>query len=544
MTPQSVEQRSRSQTSRQNVNKSGAERPQTPSQNRREVNDCLGQLERHENITEANMDYMLSLFSEDTRIKVLRADAVDLSMPHYCIPTDERSFIAPVCHKRDENIWSVVFITSSRASFSSPLAIKAVHYEPITSKDRHQELHEKIKWWVGQRFGADVTLKYTSAGGPRTKENCLSGVFAIMGAREFGQHGTIKSRTQDWSGDPVRCLKNALKGRRLKSPAPPTPGSSGLRHRPSLEREGSDADRVGTPTRRGKSKTPGGGKSGKGRSRYTDVNNTFVTAITPNPAIADTNSGPKPPQHSSIQLSQDSIEVVPVPNSKRRRPEQTDPLAFNVKETLEQHKTFATSQGIPQIAILHQETKKCRADCADHNRIVDWKKEDMSKCHGERALRAEEHERIEEAWNTLGAKIAQGEKLYLEDYLPKVTAKLSTIVPAPPIDLLEEDPPRPPEELMRKDFEAKMKPFKEEHEQTGARKRKASDMLQSANKTCSMLEEELRQAEKEGEERAKKMREASDREELAAMLERQEKEREAFKARLEENNRDHNFQER
>ncbi|KAF9769212.1 hypothetical protein IL306_013373 [Fusarium sp. DS 682] len=364
--------------------------------------------------------------------------------------------------------------------------------------------------------------------GPKAEVSWLSGVFAIMGAREFGRYKTIQSRSGDWIGDLINRLNNALSGRRLKSPAPLTPDSAGLPHRLSLERESSNVDRVETPTRRGK--TPGGTKGGRGRTRdgrFTDESNNLVRfmaprPIVPKPAISDTHSAPKPPQRSSTQSSGDSTEVIPVSNSKRRSSEQADPMAFDVKEMLNQYNASIARLGVPQVTALHQKTEKCRTDHGEHSKTVKRKKEDLSKSYSERASRAEEHGKLEEEWKTLGAEIAQDEKAYLEDYIPRIPA-------TPQLSLLEA---KPLQELGKEDFEAKIKPFREKYERIGAQKRKASEMLQAANQACSALKKEVGEAEKEGKVIAKKMRMAYKREELAAMLERQAREREAFRAQL------------
>ncbi|KAF9769213.1 hypothetical protein IL306_013374 [Fusarium sp. DS 682] len=169
MTPQSVQQHSHSQNHRQNVNKSGVNRPQTPSSQCREADGCLSQLAKHEDMTNVNMDYMLSLFSEEFKefnIKVLNSNTIDVMTPHYCIPTESKSFIAPICHKREGNLWSVIYVTCSPASHSSARVVKALHYEPIASDGRDQDVRAKIIWWVQQRLGTDAKLEYDRAVSP------------------------------------------------------------------------------------------------------------------------------------------------------------------------------------------------------------------------------------------------------------------------------------------------------------------------------------------------------------------------------------------
>jgi hypothetical protein len=271
-----------------------------------------------------------------------------------------------------------------------------------------------------------------------------------MGALDFGAYQTIRSKDKFWSGDLVKTIKAALQG---THPRYPTPGGTPGRRESPICSTGNGAEGMKTPSR-----TPKDEKRNSWKDTRIDQSGAFRTR-TPTPG-----------------------------NSKRRRVDPADPMVFDVKKKLDDATAFIVSLKLPSMTALRQEVDERRKERDEQNKVVEKKKAELEKCQNERASRAKEHGILDREFSNLGAAIAADEKANNE--------YLSTI-PTPTMTL-NFPMSKTPQDCWREDFEENIKPQRKKHEQLGARKRKASEMLHSAEEVCTTLEEDVEKAQDEG----------------------------------------------
>ncbi|KAK2927774.1 hypothetical protein FoTM2_012950 [Fusarium oxysporum f. sp. vasinfectum] len=360
--------------------------------------------------------------------------------------------------------------------------VKAQHYDPDPRQDkgRHAEVGDRIRSWVERGHGRNVELNYSCVEGPTVSHQNETGIYVVMGALDFSARRSIRSKDNFWSGDPVKTIKGALQATQSQYP---TPGK--------------------TPGRRGSSISSAvngaGGMKTLGRTPKNDTRNGWEPPTCDRQVIF----GTRTPKAGS---------------SKRRRVDSADPMAFEVKGKLDEVTASISDLKLPLVTALQKEVDDRRNERNEHNMIVENKKEELGKCQNERASRAKEHGIIVTELTKLGADIAADEKAANEELaeIPPPTRKF--IFPMP--NTLQD--------LYRERFEANIQPQRQRHEHLGAKKRTASDTLQSVEQVCTTRQEEVEQAENEMRVIEEGVKKAYMRKEFVVMMERHLEDHKAF----------------
>ncbi|EWY84578.1 hypothetical protein FOYG_12014 [Fusarium oxysporum NRRL 32931] len=387
-------------------------------------------------------------------------------------------FVTPLYHHKTEQ-WSIIcvcFQHQSKENRGRPI-VKAQHYDPDPRQDkgRHAEVGDRIRSWVERGHGRNVELKYRGTDRIAPERN------RHLGALDFGARRSIRSKDNFWSGDPVKTIKGALQATQSQYP---TPGI--------------------TPGRRGSSIS----------SAVNGAEGMKTFARTPK---NDTRNGWELPTCDRQDIF--GTRTPKAGSSKRRHVDSANPMAFEVKGKLDEVTASISVLKLPLVTALQKEVDDRRNERNKHNMIVENKKEELGKCQNERASRANEHGIIVTELTKLGADIAADEKAANEELaeIPPPTRKF--IFPMP--NTLQD--------LYRERFEANIQPQRQRHEHLGAKKRTASDMLQSVEQVCTTRQEEVEQAENEMRVIEEGVKKAYMRKEFVAMMERHLKDHKAFR---------------
>ncbi|EXK34686.1 hypothetical protein FOXG_21231 [Fusarium oxysporum f. sp. lycopersici 4287] len=465
----------------------GTERP--PSESLKQdplAHKCLRQLDDHKELTQDSFNYLLNLLRDAFPSKRYMFVSSDVDAKPFGFTNTD--FVAPLYHHKTEQ-WSIIcvcFQHQSKENRGRPI-VKAQHYDPDPRQDkgRHAEVGDRIRSWVERGHGRNVELKYSRVEGPTVSHQNETGIYVMMGALDFGARRSIRSKDNFWSGDPVKTIKGALQA---TQPQYPTPGI--------------------TPGRRGSSIS----------SAVNGAEGMKTFARTPK---NDTRNGWEPPTCDRQDIF--GTRTPKAGSSKRRHVDSADPMAFEVKGKLDEVTASISVLKLPLVTALQKEVDDRRNERNKHNMIVENKKEELGKCQNERASRANEHGIIATELTKLGADIAADEKAANEELakIPPPTRKF--IFPMP--NTLQD--------LYRERFEANIQPQRQRHEHLGAKKRTASDMLQSVEQVCTTRQEEVEQAENEMRVIEEGVKKAYMRKEFVAMMERHLEDHKAFLLRFE-----------
>lgn len=340
----------------------------------------------------------------------------------------------------------------------------------------------------------------------------MSGLFIIMAAREFAKFGTIKSTSKMWDGDPRRFMKDVLQGKRdiprtsrfatrepsssiqddklnrqakvERSTAPPTPCLT-----PTNKKR--DDKSVPLPTFKRDIFTPAPrGQDGKRRCASPSTL-ALAQAVT-----SKVNGSPS-------RVSSDSRSE---PNSKRRRIESDDP--FNVSEKLDEIESFASRLGFPTVASLKQECDKRIVELGDKKKAFEKKNQALDLVIRKYAQHTKEHTSVAQECENLDTQISTQE-MKMSDYiskLPPVSEDMGLTVNDLAITLTAK-------------FQAVTTPLKDKLKGKLDRKRKASEMLESAGRERTARQVEVEEAKKEKGVTEDETRQACQREVIATIME-------------------------
>ncbi|KAL5605767.1 hypothetical protein FOVSG1_005914 [Fusarium oxysporum f. sp. vasinfectum] len=433
---------------------------------------CLRQLDDHKELTQDSFNYLLNLLRDAFPSKRYMFISSDVDAKPFGFTNTD--FVAPLYHHKTEQ-WSVIcvcFQHQGKENRGRPI-VKAQHYDPDPCQDkgRHAEVGDRIRSWVERGHGRNVELKYSRVEGPTVSHQNEIGIYVVMGALDFGARRSIRSKDNFWSGDPY----------------------------PTLGR---------TPGRRGSSIS----------SAVNRAEGTKTLARTPK---NDTRNGWEPPTCDRQDIF--GTRTPKAGSSKRRRVDSADPMAFEAKGKLDEVTASMSDLKLPLVTGLQKEVNDRRNERNEHNMIVENKKEGLGKCQNERASRAKEHGIIVTELTKLGADIAADEKAANEELaeIPPPTRNFIFLMP----NTLQD--------LYRERFEANIQPQRQRHEHLGAKKRTASDMLQSVEQVCTTRQEEVEQAENEMRVIEEGVKKAYMRKEFVAMMERHLEDHKAFLLRFE-----------
>ncbi|KAF5563678.1 hypothetical protein FPHYL_5076 [Fusarium phyllophilum] len=204
-------------------------------------------------------------------------------------------------------------------------------------------------------------------------------------------------------------------------------------------------------------------------------------------------------------------------NSKRRRIDSAEPMAFDVKEKLEKAASSISNLGLPSVTDLQQEVDERRKERSEHNEVVEKKKKDLERCRTERASQARMHEECEKACTELDEKIKEDERR-VREWLAEFPQNLNF-----QIDFNKYLTPG----------EDRWKPERDNLMEAQNRKRKANESLDSINQDFSSLERVVENVLGEGRVIEEGVKIAYVRKEFVAMKERHLEDQGAFLSRFE-----------
>ncbi|KAF5555336.1 hypothetical protein FMEXI_1507 [Fusarium mexicanum] len=361
---------------------------------------------------------------------------------------------------------------------SGRYTINVKHYYPDPTQQRRSQVFDKLLSDARRQYGKDAEVNYSHEEGPTASHKNATGIYALMGALDFGTHHSFQSKDKFWGGDPVKTIKGALQATR---PRYPTSGGTPARRGSSVCSTGNGAEGMRTPAR------------------------------TPRNATRDGWELP----------SCDELDVfgahTPPTGRKRRRLDPVDPIAFNVKENLETATSSILNLGLPSVTDLQQDVGERRKERSEHNEVVEKKKKELETCQDKRASLARIHEECEKACTELEIKLNDDER--------RVSKWLSEF----PLDLnfaIDTERYKTP-------GEDRWKPERINLMEAQNRKRKANESLDSANQDFSYLERVVGVVLEEGRVIEEGVKMAYMHKEFVAMKERHLEDQRAFLLRFE-----------
>ncbi|KAF4453672.1 hypothetical protein F53441_3681 [Fusarium austroafricanum] len=471
-------------------------RSQTGShpQNDLQIKRCIAQLDKKEHITAMNMDFIMKKYLKDIPWgqRILCPADFNLSHPNFNISHASNNFIAPVHHFKNKNHWSVVYVsldTESSEHRGRPV-VKAQHYDSTPDKGRHQDVEIKLKTWVKDHHGEDAELICSQAEGPEDNNPNMSGIHALMGAREFGFCRMIRSRTAMWEEEPVKRLKDVLQGL-LRSPS----------------RQPADTTQA-APT-----PPPTAPNSSRRKSRGS---NAFVPPLYEDPGIFGSLS---PERDQEQTLPPGSSTPVPFRINKSPAVESQDNLAFDINsefEAKDQERRYP-------VEAISQQRQKVVAQLDEKRNAAKREKEEWGKCVEEYEKRAKTLAADELTYKTIHEKIEADKKA--GDYI------LANFPDIPPMHSVSDD-----SEIINDVtalLEKKLSPLKDNLDKQATKKRQSTELLESAGEVCAKRQKQYDEAQEKEKTLAKEVREWSMREKIAALEESHRRERQALREKYE-----------
>ncbi|RGP67002.1 hypothetical protein FLONG3_8660 [Fusarium longipes] len=477
---------------------------------------CFRELSNHKSLTAGSLDFLLAQIAFPVSLKV-RSSAFLSSEQPIVEPRDAATrFLAPVHHVADQGHWSLVYVVheSEPRHRGGRNSFRAQHYDSCDNGPRAEAVKRKLERWVRREYGGNTELRFEQVSGPQDDKRFMSGLCLIMAAREFAKYDTV-GLIKPWSDDPRRYITGLLQGRQERRDP-----SRQARETPSSVKDSTPSRRTEAHTT--PSPTPSTKKKGDNRTVPTFKQDLFTPKQpTPAPEPRVENGvlkGASPLTKALARKVTAKVGRPPScgptddtrsePRAKRRRVESEDPLTFSVKEKSSELISFASELGLPAVASLKQERDKLVAELEGKRKAFGMKNEALDLVNEQYEQHSKEHSVISQEYESLNDQIKKKEKSH-SVYIAK-------------LPLVDEDMGVTDNDILNSvtaRFQQITTPLKNNLKGKLEKKRKASEMLESAGQEVKARQADLAEAVKEKIGLEFETREACKREEMVAILE-------------------------
>ncbi|KAJ4014577.1 hypothetical protein NW752_007346 [Fusarium irregulare] len=415
---------------------------------------CLQEIAKNGKLSPKSVDHILSEFTATFEgTDILSSSWLDLRYPNYEARNAPNRFIAPVLHRADQGHWSLVFVNCETHIRQSTVRVQ--HYDPKPNDSRAAGVKDKIKKWAEGHRGDNTRFQFKNATGPQHGTSEMSGFYIIMAARAFVQFGHTNLA---WDEEPVEYIRGILEDKRR-----PNLPRQDLVRPPSRDDKGGQRSSVTSPKvphtpRKNSAPIPDYREDVFGTRAHTPSATTRK--------LAGDLAGKMTPPNTDRSLE---------PNLKRRRTESVSPLKYE--------QVVGLANSYPSLAALMEESEQTVLYLETTQKALLEKNYASARVQQQFEEYEEGHENVSRECETLKSQVAKHEKA-ANDYLAKMP-------PVPKgVFLSAEDMMN----IMVAKFDESATPTRKELQGKQELKRKASDLLESADQKRIALEADVRKA--------------------------------------------------
>ncbi|KAH6952970.1 hypothetical protein DER45DRAFT_364699 [Fusarium avenaceum] len=506
------------------------------------IASCNWQLDNGKAITLENMNFMLGMFRDEFPNSVCIQPAAYLESLH--LSGIQTPFILPILDTVDEGRWSLihVFYRNGNKEKNIPQQVDVQYYDSGCARGRSDEVRKKVASWVERAYGKHMGVRFIEAKGPVDQDNPnMSGIHAIMAAREFAHYGSVATKSSSWGGDPKDLLKIKLRQQKHQSPhGPPIVSSSWSKESslfvsPQSDGSGGQHSSFSSISPSTGATTPSTSPVFPQRKRPRKI----VTLKTTNKTatLANRNNAKDVPHPQNGQRKAASTtaasststsaaisnidanrtnscadEPCSELSSERQHVGKGNPLSLDVMKKMAEIVHFIQGLGLPAVDALQQEQEKLYAEFAEKEKASKSMEEEMNICDKEYEQRKEDHRSLGQQCESIETDIKKARD-GLNYYLSKLPSVSSQKIPIGITDLVIVQAISTVAET-----EA-MIPLQDSLTDNLSKKRKAGQMLECAWQVCEERQKDLDKAGNEQKLAEIKSREACKCEELAAITE-------------------------
>lgn len=369
----------------------------------------------------------------------------------------------------------------------------------------------------------------------------MSGIHAIMAAREFAHYGSVTTKSNSWGGDPKDLLKVKLRQQEHQSPHhPPIANSSWSKESslfvsPPSDSSGGQHNSFSSISPSTAATTPFTSPVFTQRKRprksvTLETTNKTATSASCNKAkgvlhprngqrkAASINAASSASTSAAIcnidvnQTNSCADEPCAELSSERQNVGKDNPLSLDVMKKMAEIVHFFQDLGLPAVDTLQREREKLYAEFAEKEKASKRMEEEMNICDKEYEQRKKDHRSLGQQCETIESDIKK-KRDWLNGYLttlPSVSYQ-DNPVGITDLDIIQ---------VISTEFETKtMIPLQDSLTDNLSRKRKAGEMLECAWQVCEERQKDLDKAGSEEKLAEVKSREACKCEELTAITE-------------------------
>ncbi|KIL90322.1 hypothetical protein FAVG1_06052 [Fusarium avenaceum] len=506
------------------------------------IASCNWQLDNDEAVTLENMNIMLGMFRDDFPNSLCIQPAAYLESLHLSVI--QTPFILPILGTVDEGRWSLIHVLYRNGNKEKhiPQQVDVQYYDSGCAPGRSDILRKKVASWVERAYGKHMGVRFIEAKGPVDQGNPnMSGIHAVMAAREFAHYGSVTTKSSSWGGDPKDLLKVKLRQQEHQSSHRPSIANSSWSKESSLF------------------VSPPSDSSGEQHNSFSSISPSTAATM---PSISPVFTQRKRPRKSAtlkttnkiaISANRNNAKDVPHPQNVQRKASSTNaassastsaaisnidanrtnscadepcsetssesqnggkdnPLSLDVMKKMAEIVHFIQGLGLPAVDPLHQEREKLYAEFAEKEKASKRMQDEMNICDKEYEQRKNEHRSLGQQCETIETDIKK-KRDWLNGYLQELPPVSSQDNPVgiTDIDVVQ---------ALSTGFESEtMIPLQDSLTDNLSRKRKAGQMLECAWQVCEERQNDLDKAGNEEKLAEVKSREACKCEELAAITE-------------------------
>ncbi|KAF5692029.1 hypothetical protein FCIRC_215 [Fusarium circinatum] len=286
---------------------SGSLKTSESAEKDQQTHERLRQIGEQCDLTQESFDYLLKLLIDRSSLQISILRSCDIHGKLFNLANS--NFVAPLFHPITQN-WSVIYVQTIVDSGRYTINVK--HYCPNPTQQRRSQVSDKLRSDARRQYGKDAKVNYTHEEGPTASHKNATGIYALMGALDFGTHHCFQSKDKFWGGGPVTTIKGAYKQLGFGN------GAEGMRS----------------------------------------------AARTPK---SNAQKGWDLPSYEEQGIFGAKM---PASATKRRRTELVEPVAFDVKKKLHDAALFISKLGLPSVTDLQQEFDERRKERSEHNEVT------------------------------------------------------------------------------------------------------------------------------------------------------------------------------
>ncbi|KAG5662579.1 hypothetical protein KAF25_004997 [Fusarium avenaceum] len=506
------------------------------------IASCNWQLDNGEAVTLENMNFMLGMFRDEFPNSVCIQPAAYLESLH--LSGIQKPFILPILDTVDEGRWSLihVFYRNVNKEKHIPQQVDVQYYDSGCAPGRFDEVRKKVASWVESTYGKHMGVRFIEAKGPVDQDNPnMSGIHAIMAAREFAHYGSVTTKSNSWGGDPKDLLKVKLRQQEHQSPhhppitnspwsgesslfvSPPSDSSGGQHNSfssisPSTAATTPSTSPVFTQRKRprksatlkttNKVTTSAGCNKAKGvlhpqNGQRKAASTTAASSASTSAAISNIDAN---------QTNSCAEEPCAELGSEHQQVGKGNPVSLDVMKKMAEIVHFIQGLGLPAVDALQREREKLYAEFTEKKKASKSMEEEMKICDKEYEQRKNDHRSLGQQCVNIETDIKKKRNRlngYLQE-LPSVSSQ-DNQVGITDLDIIQ---------VISTWFETEtMIPLQDSLTDNLSRKRKAGELLECAWQVCEERQEDLNKAGNEQKLAEIKSREACKCEELTAIIE-------------------------